>query len=224
MADDRPVEDPVSQLAQVTGDLADLRATVLARLDARPTGDIEPTLRTIAKAGTLLMQGQTVNRVDYPALWQWAQDQGIVIANLFTVWDGSTTFGLPDFRDRFVTGAGTLAVGAVVGANTRVLTIANLAAHDHGGANTNGAHTHTGYTTHDYGHTGHFPGTAINMNSGSSFGMAVWNSPGNYNVPHDHDMETNSAGNHTHTLDIAGSGTGFDNRPSSIALNWMIYT
>lgn len=223
MADDRPVEDTTDQLARVTSELNDLKSTVLARLSARPTGDIEPTIRSTAKAGTLLMQGQSVAKASFPVLWQWVQDQGLLVAGLFS--QVGNNFTLPDFRGRVPVGAGTppggtnLAVGALVGADFLSLAANQMPTHNHGAA---GSHDHGGGTTHDYGHTGHFPGSSVIAAGGSTWGVAAWNSEGNYNIPHVHDLNTDNGGSHTHFSN--GSGDPFDNRQSSIAINWLIYT
>src|SRR5437879_3638427 len=104
MADTRSISDVDATVSDLASQLADFKTTAMARMQTRPTGDIEETLRTTPKTGTLFLNGQTVSRTTYPALWQWAQDQSLVRANLFTTGDGSTTFGLPDFRGRVTRG------------------------------------------------------------------------------------------------------------------------
>ena len=145
----RPVEDLATAAARLKAELHDLRTTLMARVQTGMTGDIEPTVRTAAKNGTLLLQGQTVNRADYPALWQWVQDQNLDgVAGLFGTGNGSTTFVLPDFRGRFVTETGTLGsdtydLGDTGGAARVQQTIAQMARHSHTGVtSSDGAHLH----------------------------------------------------------------------------------
>lgn len=250
LSDDRPVPDATEQLAQLTAEFADFRTTVLARLATRPTGDIEPTVRNTAKVGTLLLQGQAVNRADYPVLWQWAQDQGLVIAGLFTVGNGSTTFGLPDFRGRVPIGVGTLgsdtyALGALIGEARHTLTESELGAHDHtftfgsagthdhGGTNSTGSHSHGGSVDSAGSHGGHISSSGtVPAGSGALAADDAFFSSGS----HSHGITTSSAGSHahdiadsgshTHSLDIddAGGGAAHENRQPSIAINWLIYT
>jgi len=106
----RSVDDPVKAIGALRKQLDDHRTTANAQMPKRPTGTIEPTFATAAKAGTLLCNGQTVNRADYPLLWQWAQDNGVVDAGKFGVGNNSTTFTVPDLRNQVATvgGAATL--------------------------------------------------------------------------------------------------------------------
>lgn len=74
----------------------------MARPPMRGIGHIEFTLRSDPDRGRLFLEGQTVSRAEYPALWQWVQAHGLV-AGHFTAGDGETTFGLPDLRMRWGT-------------------------------------------------------------------------------------------------------------------------
>lgn len=55
-------------------------------------------------AGRLPCEGAVVLRSDYPALWVIAEAHIAAGGVLFTVGDGSTTFGLPDLRSEFLRG------------------------------------------------------------------------------------------------------------------------
>lgn len=66
--------------------------------------------QSIAPAGVLYYNGASPLRADFPYLWQWAQDQGLVDnlnAAKFGTGDGSTTFRLPDWRGAFLRMSGT---------------------------------------------------------------------------------------------------------------------
>ena len=102
----RSVDDPVQAVGGLRRQLNDHRSTMNARVVRRPTGTVEPTFAATAKAGTLMLEGQTVNRADYPLLWQWAQDNGAVTAGKFGIGNNSTTFTLPDLRNQVSTACG----------------------------------------------------------------------------------------------------------------------
>lgn len=79
--------------------------------------------------GWFLCNGGTKSRTTYAGLFA-------VIGTTYGVGDGTTTFNLPQFDGIFPVGAGeTYAVGETGGENTHVLTIAELASHDHGVGN-----------------------------------------------------------------------------------------
>lgn len=65
--------------------------------------------QSIAPAGVLYYNGALALRADFPYLWQWAQDQGLV-DNLngakFGTGDEVTTFRLPDWRGLGIRGSG----------------------------------------------------------------------------------------------------------------------
>jgi len=106
-----------------------------------PTGSITMYGAATAPSGWLLCDGSTVSRTTYADLFA-------IIGTAFGVGDGSTTFGLPDLRDKFVVGAGTSFNNNDTGGEaTHVLTIDEMPAHTHsnssvvysvGGLNMNG--------------------------------------------------------------------------------------
>lgn len=86
--------------------------------------------------------GSALSRADFAALFQ-------VVGTVFGPGNGSTTFNLPDMRDRFPVGAGaTYQPGQTGGVNQVTLSTDQLPAHGHtGNTNNAGAHTHTGNTS-----------------------------------------------------------------------------
>lgn len=89
-------------------------------------GELRMTASNAAESGWLICDGAAVSRSTYSALFA-------KIGTTYGVGDGSTTFNLPDFRDRFPTGvSGTKALGGTGGSATKVLTQANLPPHKHG--------------------------------------------------------------------------------------------
>lgn len=232
MADDRPVEDPPEMLARLATELEDLKATMLARMVRRPTGDVEIAIRKTPKPGTLFMQGQTVSRATYAPLWQWVNDNGLLVAGLFTSADGTTTFGLPNFTDRVPVGASsTLALGSLVGANSLTLLTANVPSHDHTVSSVgNHQHQRTGnnrYTNSTASHNGHFNGAQNNPPYAVGTGTNYIN-PNDLmtSTPaHNHTVDAGDPdGGHSHTATgPTATATPIDNRQSSIAINWAIW-
>ena len=80
--------------------------------------------------GFLLCNGQTASRATYAALFA-------IVGTLFGAGDGSTTFTLPDYRDRMPVGAGTTYVANSLGGSKD----ATLPSHTH--VVTDPGHVHT---------------------------------------------------------------------------------
>lgn len=232
MSDTREVGDPAEEIGRLSAQLKDLESTILARLTTRPTGDIEPTLRTTPKPGTLLLNGQTVSRTQYAALWAWVQQNNLVRPGLFTNGDGSTTFGLPNFSGRVPIGAGTLGsdtyqVGDLVGEARVTLTVNQMPSHTHSGSTSSESHSHSGTANSAGGHGGHVNPANVNHNSGDGAHGVHGHPPtwGFTDGGHTHSISINSA-SHSHSLSIgsAGGGQPHENRQPSIAINWLIWT
>jgi microcystin-dependent protein len=77
------------------------------------TGDLVPTGRVAARAGTILGLGQAVDRVDYAGLFA-------AYGTTYGPGNGSTTFNLPDLRGRAVFGTDQ-GTGRITGAMTGTL-------------------------------------------------------------------------------------------------------
>jgi microcystin-dependent protein len=223
----------------------------------RPTGDIEPTLRKTPKPDTLFLQGQTVKRADYPTLFSWVQEQGLLTTaqapnNLFGGGDGSTTFTLPDLRNRVLFGASTThPLGSMIGADSRALTEAQMPSHTHTVADhaththsvtvaSGGDHSHTGsatstgshYHRNDFstsssgGHAGHsdYP-NSVRSATGPGTG---WSFPTSYNTTrgaHTHSVvgDTSTDGSHSHSVSI-NSGGGHSHTASTAAAGPTTHT
>jgi microcystin-dependent protein len=87
-----------------------------------------------APTGFFLCNGQAVSRTAYAALFS-------AIGTTWGTGDGSTTFNVPDLRDRFPIGAGSNSPGATAGAASatptitvagHALTVAEMPSHGHG--------------------------------------------------------------------------------------------
>lgn len=172
-------------------------------------GAIQMYAGSDAPEGWLLCRGQAVSREDYSALFA-------VIGTTYGAGDGSTTFNLPDLRDRFPVGAGgSYALNGKGGANTVTLTTSHIPAHTHGksGAITNGI---TG-GSHSY-----------SMNNLWSNGSG---SSSAYKMTSDRVLMTRNTAAQTHTHNLpahehtsVGGGQAHENRPPYIGINFIICT
>lgn len=101
-------------------------------------GVIDYPVATAPSASWHLADGTAISRAGYPALFA-------LIGTTFGVGNGTTTFNLPDYRDRMSIGAGTTyAAAATGGAVTSTVAIT-----DPGHNHTQNSHTHTmGNHTH----------------------------------------------------------------------------
>lgn len=107
-----------------------------------------------------LADGTAINRVLFPALFT-------LIGTTFGAGDGTTTFNLPDYRDKMSIGAGnSYALAATGGATTHTLTTAELPATPVTVSITDPGHTHSiTDPTHSHGitdptHSHSVPGTS----------------------------------------------------------------
>lgn len=143
----------------VTGNL-----TVTGSSTIAPAGSILMWPTGSAPTGYLLCNGAAVSRSTYAALFA-------VIGTTFGAGDTTTTFNLPDYRNRMPIGAGTTAAVAGTGGSND----ATLVAHSHtfggntGGMNTNQVHSHGIF---DPGHTHTNNMTVGSVGAGSSIMVA----------------------------------------------------
>ena len=132
------IEDPQREIDAVitaagltpsAGDLTQLLQAIQSYAQVA-TGVIMAGGGATAPAGYLICNGAAVSRTTYAALF----------AYLGTIWgvgDGATTFNVPDLRGRVIIGAGTGAgltartVGQTGGAETHVLSAAEMPSHTH---------------------------------------------------------------------------------------------
>ena len=78
----------------------------------------------VAPAGWLECNGAAVSRTTYSDLFA-------AVTTLFGVGDGSTTFNVPDLRDKFVKGKNAEVIGATGGASEVELGLTNMPEHTH---------------------------------------------------------------------------------------------
>ena len=176
-------------------DEAAARATLGAG-EPDPSGVMKQFAGASAPTGWLLCNGSAVSRTTYAALFA-------VVGSTYGAGDGSTTFNLPDTRNRVLIGAGTLyAIGATGGSKDAVVV----------------SHTHTG-TTDGVGNHSHVMQDGYITNAATGGGFASGGGLGA-------GSSTNPAGAHSHTFTTASSGVSGTNAnlPPYLAVNMIIKT
>lgn len=186
-----------------------------------PTGVVHMWPASIAPTGFLLCDGAAVSRTTYNSLY-------VLIGVTFGAGNGSTTFNLPNFLNRFPIGAGTggtYAVGAT-GGSADAVSVSHT--HSFSGTSSGQSVTHS-HTVTDPGHT-HGPALVGQTNVGGSgtgnqlVGNGVINVPtattgislGNASVDHTHTYSGTTASSGV-------SGTNL-NLPPYLGINFIIKT
>lgn len=154
--------------------------------------------------GWLVCDGTAIGRSAYSALFN-------VIGTTFGAGDGSTTFNLPDLRNRVVAGVGTDgALASTAGSTTKSVPVPQ--------------HNHT-FTTDNSGAHGH---DIANRTNATAFGanfLGRTSATGTVATEAGLIGSTNSAHTHTGTTDNTGTaGATIDVRQSTLYLNFIICT
>ena len=109
-----------------------LATTAFATASISPfTGSMLMWPTATAPSGFLLCNGATASRSTYAALFA-------IVGTIFGSGDGSTTFTLPDYRDRMPVGAGTTYAAAVTGGSKDAIVVS----HTHVATVTDPGHSH----------------------------------------------------------------------------------
>ena len=173
-----------------------LATTAFATASISPfTGSMLMWPTATAPSGFLLCNVALVSRSTYAALFA-------IVGTIFGSGDGSTTFTLPDYRDRMPIGAGTTYAAAVTGGSKDAIVVS----HTHTGTtDTAGTHAHT----YRIGAAGSFNNSAADGN-GSSGSAAT----------------TDSAGSHNHAFTTASTGSSGTNAnlPPYLGIFFIIKT
>jgi microcystin-dependent protein len=135
------------------------RITALeSRAGLLPSGTVIKRASSNVPPGFVLCDGSALSRNTYAVLFA-------AIGVVYGAGDGVTTFNVPDLRGRVPVGAGTgtysgavaHAVGDVIGEETHVLTVAELASHSH--------------DVTDHGHTHTYPPDRTRNSGGGALGL-----------------------------------------------------
>jgi len=184
-----------------------------------PTGGMMMWGTASAPTGYLLCNGSAVSRTTYSALFA-------VIGTAFGSGDGSTTFNLPDFRDRFPVGAGTTYSANSTGGSKDAITVA----HTHTGTtDSNGAHQHL--VVASVGNTGApSPGTGPTVDGSNSVSAFGWSANSESYIlagtSGPNAGLSSSAGAHTHTFTTGSTGSSGTNAnlPPYLGVYFIIKT
>ena len=193
-----------------------------------PTGSVIMWPSNTSPTNWKICDGAAISRVTFVDLFS-------LIGTTFGVGDGSTTFNIPDYRDRMPFGANTYAIGATGGSANAV-----VVSHNHGGV-TGGqsvTHTHTVAGTTGNNNQNHVhaspSGTSFLTDGGGSGGTvsasgvnASGVNTAENNVNHVHDFSATTANNsvdHTHTIATDGASGTNANLPPYLGINFIIKT
>jgi microcystin-dependent protein len=108
----------VNFMLNADGTLTTAFQQMITDLTVRP-GDLLFSAAPLDESGRLLCNGQAVSRTDYAALFA-------KVGTTYGDGNGTSTFNVPDYRDKFPMGAGTTALAVTGGANSVTLTEAQL--------------------------------------------------------------------------------------------------
>jgi microcystin-dependent protein len=185
-----------------------------------PTGSLIMWPSVTIPTDWKLCNGDAISRTTFATLYA-------LVGTTFGAGDGSTTFNLPDYRNRTPYGADTVAVGATGGSAN-----ATLVSHSHGGVtgNTSNDHIHTATSVvTDAGHahggilTTLGSGLYTNPNpTGAAFGAGSTDSAFTGIT-----VATTIGGQsvtHTHTITTEGSSATNANLPPYLGINFIIKT
>ena len=124
---------PTAPTAATGTSTTQLATTAFATASISPfTGSMLMWPTATAPSGFLLCNGALVSRSTYAALFA-------IVGVLFGAGDGSTTFTLPDYRDRMPVGAGTTYAAAVTGGSKDAIVVS----HSHNITDPGHAHSYT---------------------------------------------------------------------------------
>lgn len=163
--------------------------------------DLKMTARSANQSGWLLCNGAAVNRTTY----------GLLFAQIGTTYgsgDGSTTFNIPDYRNRFPIGAGSTYNLGEIGGSVSSSIESHSHSHSHGGGNLLFAHTHNSQAhdhpgSHSHGMKNHTHTTNINHNH-AAFDSGKTNID---SVAVGHATLGTGATDHHHSVDVPALGT-----------------
>jgi len=192
-----------------------------------PTGSIVMWPSVAIPTDWKLCNGDAISRTTFNTLFS-------LIGTTFGAGDGSTTFNLPNYKNRMPYGADTVAVGATGGSANAIVVSHNhggvtggqSVTHTHGVSITTGGQSvqHTHQMTTYIGINGASGGTGyVGNDSGGGTGPAETTSVNS--VDHNHAVSGTTANNsvdHTHTIATDGASGTNANLPPYLGINFII--
>ena len=187
-------------LSGATGPTASTGPTGPAGISSAPSGSILIFAGTTAPTGWLLCDGNAVTRTRYSVLFG-------VIGTTFGAGDTTTTFNVPDLRQKTVVGVGTnttnnYGLGNTGGEENHTLTVNEIPAHTH--------------TINDPGHSHALTNTAANDQNND--GIAGSNKLSSIKST----VATTVSAVTNITINNAGGGAAHNNMQPYLALNYII--
>ncbi len=129
---------PVAPTASQGTNTTQVATTAFVLSNGAPTGGLMMWATSSAPSGWLLCNGSAVSRSTYSALFA-------VVGTAFGSGDGSTTFNLPDYRDRMPIGAGTTYSANSTGGSKDAIVVS----HTHTASVTDPGHNHLTSSTYN---------------------------------------------------------------------------
>ena len=193
-----------------------------------PTGSLIMWPSVTVPTDWKLCNGDAISRTTFATLYA-------LIGTTFGVGDGTTTFNLPNYKNRMPYGADTVAVGATGGSANAI-----VVSHNHGGVTGNQSvdHNHpinitSGGQSQQHLHVlpsfvatiSGATNTYVGADSGGGAGSTILSDPNN--VDHNHIVNgTSGVNNVTHNHSIATDGASGTNAnlPPYLGINFIIKT
>lgn len=167
-----------------------------------PIGTITMFGGSTAPTKWVLCDGRAISRTDYAKLFQ-------IIGTTYGSGDGSTTFNVPDMRDRFAVGAGdSYNLNDKGGANSVTLSTGEIPAHTHGNKSLTGIVACQSYSNSTP--------SGIVSTSYKNINLA---SPGSGSNMGTHNQKIDAS----HEHNSVGGGGAHENRPPYIGINYIIF-
>ena len=196
-----------------------------------PTGSLIMWPSSVIPTDWKLCNGDAISRTTFATLYS-------LIGTTFGVGDGTTTFNLPNYKNRMPYGADTVAIGATGGSANAI-----VVSHNHGGvtggqsvSHNHGVNGTTGGQSVNHTHTpnggGNFIVNGVGAISGFDSGglyppTDAIGTTGDNSVDHTHTFTTttgNQSVDHTHSIATDGASGTNANLPPYLGINFIIKT
>lgn len=229
------LEQSYAALQTWLGGLSSSVAALSGSLALTPVGGVMDFGGSTAPSGWLLCNGTAVSRATYAALF-------LIIGTTYGAGDGSTTFNVPDNRQKFALGKAASGTGVTLGSSGGAIdhthtggTVSGSTGSTAPGTDSQGAHTHGGATgSHSHGSSALSMGlpdiAAFSPGTGTAIAAATNHVHAISGSTDATTASISSDGSHSHTvnshLHAAGTlavGTSGTNNPPYVVYNRIIF-